>query len=173
MRALFVSLLFVGAVAGCEPSGPAGAVFIAQQVDFAPYAGWEKFSLGVAMNSGHPVGPQFGFRNMGPVGGAYPIGAILVKEIDVGELPQQWELFGMAKRGGGYNAGGAKEWEFFTLSLNDARVPIIVSRGSNPSDSDSQGHGYAGSANGVTCNRCHGAVGMETTDYVLDPFMMP
>jgi hypothetical protein len=175
MRLAAVASLIVFCVAGCEAGNGSGNddVYIASQSDFASYAGWEKFTLGIAMNTGHPVGTEYGFRNQKPVNGAYPVGSVLVKEIDITDVPQQWELFALMKRGGGYNGGGAKDWEFATLRLNEDLVPIIVSRGANPADSDSQGHGYAGSADGTTCNRCHGIVGTELTDHVLDDFMAP
>ena len=168
-------LLALGlAVAGCSGSDDTSTVYVAQQSDFASYMTWESFMLGVAMNTGHPVGDEVGYRNMKPAMGAYPVGTILVKEIHVGTTPQQWQLFGMMKRGGGYNGGGARDWEFATLSLDDQNVPIIVTRGANPADGgDTTGHGYASSVDGVTCNRCHGIAGTEATDHVLDSFMAP
>jgi len=161
--------------AGCGTGGTdSQMVYIAQQADFAAYVSWESFALGVAMNSGHPVGDEVGYRNMKPMGGAYPVGTILVKEIHTGTTPQEWQLFGMMKRGGGYNGGGARDWEFATLALDVDSVPIIITRGANPADGgDSSGHGYAASVDGVTCNRCHGIAGTEATDHVLDSFMTP
>ena len=169
---LLCSLLLVTATA-CEGGGAPSSVFIAIQSDFAPYATWEEFPLGVAMNGGHPVGVETAFRNAKPAAGAYPVGTILVKEIQAGDLPQQWELFGMVKRGGAFNAAGAKGWEFFTLKLNLDLVPIVVSRGSNPADADSQGHGYGGDGSSVTCNRCHGVAGTEASDHTLSAALHP
>jgi len=166
-------VMLSGVAAACETAGPTREVFIASQSDFAEYTTWQQFSLGVAMNSGHPVGDELGYRNLEPEHGAYPVGTILVKEIRVGDTPQQWELFGMMKRGGHYNPSGAMDWEFATLRLNDDLIPIILTRGANPGDADSQGHGYGAASSGVTCNRCHGIAGTEATDHVLDEPMRP
>jgi hypothetical protein len=94
----------------------------------------------------------------------WPVGSILVKTIEIGATPAEWEIFAMVKRGGGYNPDGAREWEFFRLQINSQGIPIIRARGYNPTD----GHGYMDMAgNEVGCNSCHGAAGTETTDHVL------
>jgi hypothetical protein len=169
MRSLVALVIGIMAAAcGGTPSA-----FIATQSDFAGYAAWERYDLGMAMNGGHPIGPQFVYRSGLPANGRYPVASILVKEIQIGTLPQQWELFGMVKRGGNFNPNGARDWEFFTLKLNDDGLPIILTRGANPADSDSQGHGYAAAVGGVTCNRCHGLLATQVNDHVLSPPILP
>ncbi len=63
----------------------------------------------------------------------------------------------MVKRGGGFNAAGARGWEFFELSLETAAggsiVPAVRWRGEGPS----MGDGYTVPDGGVilSCNHCH------------------
>jgi hypothetical protein len=171
-----VRLAFALLLAGCGGSAP--ATFIALDSSFADYVSWGAIYLGTAENSGHPIGDEYGYRSEMPKSGAYPVGSILVKEIQAGSDPTMWDLFGMAKRGsdgegGVYNRGGAEGWEFFTLTLDANRVPLIKSRGSNPIDTDGIGHGYGQAENGVTCNRCHGVPGTEASDHVLSAGLHP
>lgn len=163
--------------AGCGEGTPTGETFLALQSDFAPYLSWYHVDLGMSgTNSGTPNGQATGYLNHRASAGAteYPVGTILMKVVESGATQQDWELFGMAKRGGNYNPNGALDWEFFTLRLNADGVPLIVSRGSNPADSDASGHGYGDpTGSGVTCNRCHGISGTERTDHVLSPLLAP
>jgi hypothetical protein len=147
---------------GCDAS-PAPQVFIALGRDFAPFRSWTRFSLGDAPLEGHPDGPRFGYVKEPPRGGAYPIGSIIVKSVEVTPDEQSWSLFAMVKRGGGYNADGARGWEYFTLALTSDGAPIVLQRGASPI-------GYEG---GVGCNRCHAVAGAEKTDYILSPALQP
>ena len=160
-------------VPGC--GGDDEKVYIALQSDFYPYMSWQSFDNGQAMSTGHPVGEEWLFRNEQPKHGSYPVGSILVKEIQVMPVQTSWQLFAMAKRGGDYNngPGGALNWEFFTLGFDDTGALMILTRGSNPMDTDSSGHGYGIAVDGVTCNRCHGVPGTEATDHVLDDKLKP
>ena len=169
------AVLLVLALAGCG-GAPATSdeMYIAQQSDFASYMTWGAIDLGMATDTtGHPVGEEYGYRNKQPKGGKYPVGTILVKEIHVDDVETDWELFAMVKRGGDYNAGGAVGWEYFTLRLNAQDIPIIETRGPNPADTDSNGHGYGQAENGVTCNRCHAAPGNDVNDYTLSAGLRP
>mgnify|MGYP001550112068 CR=1 FL=1 len=60
------------------------------------------------------------------------------------------------KRGGDFNGGGAKNWEWFELTENPV---TIVWRGFGPPVGDT----YGGDRNG--CNSCHVTCG-STNDYV-------
>lgn len=166
------------AVAGC---GGSGQVKIALDSDFAPYTTWSSYYLGDQPVAGHPLGPRTGYLSTKvPAGSSsYPVGSIIVKEIQTLSSPDKttWDLFAMVKRGGGFDQGGALDWEFFILKLDANDVPVIIDRGTNPADSVPDGgvdHGYGDStAGGITCNACHGALGSEAHDHILSPLLYP
>jgi hypothetical protein len=175
-------------LASCD-APPEPSVFIALQRDFADFRGWQKFYFGDGPLEGHPAGPRYGYvkQVLQPGERAYPVGDIIVKTIETqpspspspepsGPVPEQaWDLFAMAKRGGGFNADGAKGWEFFTLRINAGGVPVILARGIDASDvPGSSGHGYLG-ANGniIRCNGCHGDPNLAQDDYILNPELQP
>ena len=163
--------------AGC--GGSDGPVKIALADDFAPYASWPSVALGSDPLPGHPNGPRTGFLNQAAPPGAksYPVGTIIVKQIQTDGSTDitQWDLFGMVKRGGDYNQGGALNWEFFILRMNEAGVPQIVDRGTHPADSNTDGGAtsYGTAMNGETCNVCHGAIGTDQHDHILSPLLQP
>ena len=66
------------------------------------------------------------------------------------------------KRGLGYNATGARNWEWFELAESPDRV-LIVWRGVGPPTNDS----YGGDPNGG-CNACHARCGAPT-DFICSP----
>jgi hypothetical protein len=179
-------LLFLLLVS-CSPKEEPG-VFIALQRDFAQFRTWQKFSFGDGPVEGHPIGPRYGFvkQVLQPGEKTYPIGDIIVKTIETPPSPspspwpspvpeQQWDIFAMAKRGGGFNAEGAKNWEYFTLHINPDGVPVILARGIDASDvPGGSGHGYVGvTGNIIRCNGCHGDPNVAKFDYVLDPQLQP
>jgi hypothetical protein len=163
-------------LAGCT-EGHSSDTFIALPADFEPFRSWPRHFLGDGPLEGHPAGPRYGYVKRRPGASAYPVGAIIVKTVERGTTPQDWDIFGMAKRGGDYNSGGAAQWEFFTLRINDRNVPVILESGTNPSDGDTDGgtgHGYTDTNNtGVTCNRCHGGSATAHTDHILSPLLQP
>jgi len=170
-------LLSLVAVAGC--GGGDGQVKIALDSDFAGYASWKSVYLGDNALAGHPAGPRTGFLNLSAPPGAttYPVGTIIVKQIETAGSTDQtgWDLFGMVKRGGGYNQGFALDWEYFILKLNADSVPVIAARGIAPADATDGGadHGYGSGADGQTCNACHGTLGTEAHDHMLSPLLYP
>jgi hypothetical protein len=168
-------VILAAALAGC--GGAQGDVYIALQSDFAPYESWPKVALGDAPLAGHPAGQRFGYVSARAAAGAtqYPVGTVIVKTVEaVPDDVTKWDLFAMVKRGGGYNGGGARDWEFFILKLTAQRTPVIVDRGANPSDAGDGGSIYGdGAMGGVTCNACHGALGTERTDHILSPLLQP
>ncbi len=166
------------ALGGCSEGSGGGSsnVYIPLPNDFIPFREWTRIFLGDGPLEGHPAGPRYGYVKIKPGPTEYPIGAIIVKTVESG-TPQQWDVFAMAKRGGGYNAGGATNWEFFTMIINDSDTAIIVNAGTNPQDADRDaglGHGYSDpSGTGITCNRCHGVAGTERSDHILSPLLAP
>jgi hypothetical protein len=181
MRAL--ALVFVCA-AGCARSPADGAPFVAEDSDFAGYTSW--YSTPLTDDTGlsdvvYPAGARVGFLNHRPPAGAsaYPEGTVVVKAIERGSGPPEWEIFGMAKRGGGYDADGAVGWEFFLLLADTDGTLHIVSRGLAPMD---DGHaGDMGMASGtyfengqiVPCNVCHGLARFAGTDHLISNELAP
>lgn len=146
--------------------------FIPMQRDFANFREWMAFDLGDITIGGHPPGHQTAYVNypLEPGERAYRVGTIIVRVIDSGSRPQDWDIFAMAKRGGDYNAAGAVGWEFFILRINADGIPVILGRGlaptSNQLDPYHQGPG-------ITCNSCHGSPDARTTDSILSPVLQP
>lgn len=173
-----VASLFVAGAGGC---GEAGApqddapppVFIALQRDFADFRAWPRTDLGSIALAGHPPGPRAAYVNHAlPAGAtAYPVGTIIVKAITAHpDDPASWALFAMVKRGGGFNADGARDWEFFTLRIV-GDTPVILGRGLNP-PSDGDGDPYH-ATDGIGCNACHGTEDARAGDSILSPALRP
>lgn len=175
--ALAAAALALAATAGCGGAG-SGETFIALQSDFAGYDGWPSVALGDAPLAGHPPGPRFGYLNHRAKKGAteYPIGTIVVKTIEPSSSQATWEVFAMAKRGGNFNPGGARDWEFFRLKILNG-VPHIVTRGENAFDPDVDGGGGYGTdlpgQFASVCNGCHGTPSSDATDHILSPLLQP
>jgi hypothetical protein len=152
---------------GGAPSDDAGdATFIAFSDDFADFQTWTSFYLGeVPPTINEIAGPRTIYVNKLPPKGSktFPVGTMIVKAIQVG-APTEWQIFAMAKRGGGFNEMGAAGWEWFELSLKLGPVNVVW-RGSAPPS----GMGYGPGIGGV-CNDCHGAA--KTNDYVQSPPLM-
>jgi hypothetical protein len=177
MKTAAVAALALGILAlGCDEGH--SLTFIALDGDFAGFRGWRRVPLGDAPLVGHPPGPRFGYvsRDAGKGAMAYPLGTIIVKTVEPTAAPETWELFAMAKRGGGFNAEGARDWEFFRLRWV-AGAPHILSRGLNAIDPEADGGGgYTGNLGDVfagLCNGCHGTKASAATDHVLSPALAP
>jgi hypothetical protein len=167
-----------GGSANKPSDGGADSVFIALESDFAPFQTWTRIFVGDGPLDGHPAGPRYGYlREKAPPGATkYPVGAIVVKTVEQGATREDWDVFAMVKRGGGFNQSGALDWEFFTLKINERGIPVLLYRGTNPDDGTADGgdtHGYGSAPSGVTCNRCHGILGTERSDHILSPALAP
>ncbi|MCC6648884.1 MAG: hypothetical protein IT374_25380 [Polyangiaceae bacterium] len=172
-----VALSLAGALAACggaEPSDPpaaqAPASFVAFARDFEGFESWAAFPLGPGTPAvGEIEGPRTVFASRLPAPGeaALPVGTKLVKVIGDGPVETR-QVFAMAKRGGDYNAFGAKGWEWFELT-RDARGAVSVDwRGVSPPD----GTAYGTNLRGGACNECHVEQG-AATDAVLTPGVAP
>ncbi len=130
-----------------------GGVFVALERDFQGFRAWERAVLpGTGAQSiTHLAGRRTEYVNARPPGGAaaFPVGTILVKEIETG-APAGHQLFAMVKRGGGFNARGARGWEWFELRARRDGSVGIVWRGLNAPDGESYGGDPMGG-----CNGCH------------------
>lgn len=166
-----ICTLSCGAAPPVDPlAGP--GTFIAFDQDFAGFRSWQRYDLGVMTPPGHPMGLQTLY-----VSRALPMGAtrfedrtIIVREIQSDPDPTKWDLFAMARRGGGYNASGAIDWEFFILSLDSQGAPHIISRGISPDETSSSPY-HPGE--GVNCNTCHGGAEARQGDCVLSQEIRP
>lgn len=147
---------------GAAADGGEPLIFVAFGRDFENFRTWEKFVLpedpdGTVV---HLAGKRTEYLNKRPPAGAkaFPIGTIIVKEMD-GDLETR-QIFAMVKRGGGFNPSGAKEWEWFELTNKADGVGVnILWRGVGPPDGERYGGAPAGA-----CNVCHG--GSKSNDYV-------
>ncbi len=176
MKFALLMLFFLTLPAGCDDS--VGEVFIALQSDFADFRDWQMTDLGDAPLAGHPAGERTAFvKTPLPLGApAYPIGEIIVKTVAVTPDDETtWDLFGMVKRGGDYNAGGARNWEYFLMKLPaNGAAPTITARGTSPTDAPGSQSAYMDSSGmAIPCNNCHGAPGAEKTDFILAPGLQP
>jgi hypothetical protein len=154
------------ALSACGDGGagepPPGSTFIAFAASFAGFRAWESFPLtsSAAVGSVHVSGPRTEYLNHAPPRGshAFPIGTIIVKESEVGDLPDR-KVFAMVKRGGDYNANGARDWEWFELKNVDDQEVTIIWHGVGPP----AGEMYGGDPR-AGCNSCH--VGSASNDFV-------
>jgi hypothetical protein len=107
------------------------------------------------------LGPLRVFWNQSPSHGSsvFPAGTIIVKASEEAD-PTARTIFAMAKVGGGYNATGAVNWEFFSLKEN-ADCSVVVLWSNTPPANET----YAGLPVG-DCNGCHMQV--SDNDYVWD-----
>ena len=128
--------------------------FIASEADFAGFRTWQNVP-GKSANppaSVHTTGARTVYVRPFPTHGekAFPVGTIIVKEVEAGDIPTR-KVFAMVKRGDGFNADGAKDWEFFELTNVDDMHAQILWRGVSPP----LGEGYLAGNGG--CNGCHAA----------------
>ena len=160
MRAL-PALLAV--LASCGAGGDESPdTFLAFSTTFAPFRGWAAFASDGPPDDGRfppdVLGPRTQYLNKRPPRGAaeFPVGTVIVEARESGDH----KIFAAVKRGGGFNAGGAANWEWFELT--DAPVAIVW-RGVGPPAGDT----YGGDPDGG-CNSCHAACGIAN-DFVCSP----
>ena len=158
----------LGVLSGCGAPSSGGtdagtAAFIAFKRDFADFLQWEPFQVEGAADHGgvHLAGARTVYLKERPPAGSaqWPMGTLLVKALDdrsvdpvTGEPPP---LFAMVKRGGDFNADGAKGWEWFGLVMGTDGQPLIEWRGLGPPSGETYG------ASQQTCNGCHAAGGED------------
>ena len=148
---------------------PERDVFIAMERDFQEFRSWGSLALPEAEAQGltHRAGPGRVYANaLPPVARPdFPVGTVLVKETVPDRLGRV-RLLAMVKRGGGFNARGARGWEWFELEeRSDHRVGIVWRGLGAPG-----GEEYGGDPDG-TCNSCHGSGGAH--DFVRSAALAP
>ena len=169
-RAAGVLALALLGCGGDEAAPPEPGLFIALSPQFRDFRSWPRVAISAGDDPIDPTQPFFAYANMPPpaAGAQYPVGSILVHTVELTEDPMSWEVFAMVKRGGGYNASGARDWEFFRLGFASGDVPFIISRGFSPVDD-----GIYSSGPGRGCNGCHAATDAAAHDYVLSRQLRP
>jgi hypothetical protein len=176
-RALSLLMVAIGCITGgCGRGGrgahaadpaPRAEPFVAFERDFAVFRDWDRVETGPANPQGitHVAGKRRVYVNARPAAGrgvsTFPVGTMLIKEILEG-AEEGHRIFAMVKRGGGYNAQGARGWEWFELAARGDGSLAIVWRGINAP----QGEDYGGDPQGG-CNDCHGRAGKN--DFVRSP----
>jgi hypothetical protein len=163
--------LACAAATGCSAAtgdstgaGGDGATFLPFTSDFEGYPSWKSYSVphGPGPDNVHdPDAPLVAYINQLPPPGAteFPVGTIIVKEVATGDEVGR-TAFSMAKRGGGYNAAGAVDWEWLELTRLADDMAQIDWSGTGPMGGSADP--YAGDPE--VCNGCHvDAVG---NDYV-------
>jgi hypothetical protein len=164
----FCALAAVGGSAclddkGAEvPDGGPPTVFIAQTEDFMNYEDWTSFNEDDAHGEGAGTTTVFlkYVYEMPPRGAtSFPVGTIVVKTMQATD-GSMFSIHAMAKRGNGFNSGGARGWEFFELALSPQGVPFYLWRGVNPPTGDQyrailSKNNVEASTPELKCNDCH------------------
>ena len=164
MTMRLAAIVIVLAACGGSQGDDTSDVFIAFPSTFQPFRTWTSFhSDGPTDDGTYPadvLGPREQYINMVPPHGSteFPIGTVIVEVRESGTM----KIFGAVKRGGDYNATGAKNWEWFELqeASGPGSAVTIVWRGVGPPAGDM----YGGDPNGG-CNSCHAMCG-ASNDFV-------
>ncbi len=172
MKVVRYSVLAVLALAACldneqdENSAAQATTFIALDRDFVGFETWQSFDLGETIVEGLPYGRRVLYVSAMPPAGAseFPIGTKLVKVFEDPELPRdQWDIYAMVKRGGGFNGNGAVNWEWFELVRDSAGQPSAEWRGTEPPAGRNYRCLLTTNAS-PDCNACHAA--SRSNDFV-------
>jgi len=155
-------ILCVVGLAACPPpeAAPPDALstFIAFTPTFQPFRTWTSFHSDGPPADAYPtrpdvLGPRTQYINVVPRSGSaeFPVGTVIVEARENATM----RIFAAVKRGGGFNTGGATNWEYFELAeASGSGGPVTITwRGVGPPLGDT----YGGDPNG--CNSCHTACG--------------
>jgi hypothetical protein len=140
------------------------ATFVAFPATFAAFRSWTSVHDDGPPDDGtygsDVLGPRTQYINQLPPHGAtqFPIGTVIVEARESGAML----IIAAAKRGGGFNADGAINWEWFGLAEGSDGSVAINWRGIGPPVG-----GY-GALPTSGCNECHQMCGANN-DYVCSP----
>jgi hypothetical protein len=140
------------------------ATFVAFPATFAEFRAWTSVHDDGPPDDGtygpDVLGPRTQYINVVPLHGAseFPIGTVIVEARESGAML----IIAAAKRGGGFNADGAVNWEWFGLGEGSDGSVSINWRGIGPPVG-----GY-GALPTSGCNECHQACGANN-DFVCSP----
>lgn len=162
------SALALGGACGASSSPESCASgqipFIAYGCSFSGFESWPSNTTDGPFIDGstHVSGVRTVYINQLPAAGAseFGVGTLIVKVTQ-----SDHKIFARAKRGLGYNATGAVDWEWFELQESSQNEVAIVWRGVGP---PANGEQYGGDPT-AGCNGCHALVPFN--DYVLSPWL--
>jgi|ERR1700733_7031385 len=165
MKIVFIWCLLAACGKAPKPTadGADTSTFVAFVSTFQPFRTWTSFhDLGPPDQddaSTYPavvLGPRTQYINTLPPTGAteFPVGTVIVEARESGLM----KIFASVKRGGGYDAEGALNWEWFELGEDPTGVVSITWRGTGPPVGDTYG-GVQGD-----CSTCHTACGANNDD---------
>ena len=147
---------------GPVDAGSGGGEFIAVTRDFQRFTDWEAFPMGQGPLDGgvHTLGVRTAYLNHRPphASSEFPLGTIIVKQTNEQAPPNRRQVFAMVKRGANFNTSGARNWEWFELTVNDGGAAFINWRGEGPPPGETYGTADQ------SCNTCH--AGARSNDYV-------
>jgi len=133
---------------------------------------WTSYDLGGITDAGvaadvcaHVLDvPRVAYINKVPPHGStsFPVGTMIIKQIQMTPDPSTWQIFAMAKRGGDYDPGsGCVGWEWYGIDPpDDAGSCRFQWSGTQPTGSEA----YASCG---PCANCHSAA--QTNDCVIAP----
>ncbi len=159
-----IGLFSLACSSGGPPAATSSTYAPAYAASFTNFCSWSSADATAANDASdgvHGLGPLRVYWNQSPPHGskAFPVGTLILKETEQTD-PTERTLFAMAKVGGGYNASGAVNWEWFSLKQNpDCSVTLLWSAAPPATES------YAGQPIG-DCNGCHEQA--SDNDYVWD-----
>jgi hypothetical protein len=146
-------------------SSDSNETFVAFPATFQTFRSWQSVHDDGPTDPGNfsvdVLGPRTQYINAPPPHGAreFPVGTVIVEARESG---LKLILAGV-KRGGGYNKGGATNWEWFGLAEDPVTKAVTINwRGLAPPIG-----GYGGLPSGG-CNLCHTACGADN-DFVCSP----
>jgi hypothetical protein len=147
-------------------SEASGTVCLAFGAHFTNFVDWYAFpgASDIVPDPGevHSGGVRKVYINKLPKAGSksFAVGTVIVKDIASDKDVRLHRVFAMVKRGGGFNVGGATDWEWFELIRNQDETATVRWQGLGPP----AGEKYSGDKAGG-CNSCHSAA--SSNDFVL------
>lgn len=165
---VLASLSCSSSSSGPADAGGNGTYTPIEAAAFNGFCNWssaEAVAEGDASDGVHNLGlgPLRVYWNHAPPHGstAFPQGTLILKSSEEAD-PTQHTIFAMAKVGGGYNASGAVNWEWFSFKQNADCTVTLLWQAAPPSTES-----YAGLPIG-DCNGCHTEPEAKANDYVWD-----
>ena len=160
-----VSLCLLAALSACGAEDSAQG-FQVMSENLQEFMNWPSYVL----NDGIPELHR-GYLNKPPAAGSnsFAKGTIIIKAEEISDDPASWAVYGMVKRGAGYNRTGATGWEWLELKRKrSGRGWDIDWRGVAPPNGASYRCVESLGPAAPDCNACH-ATTARHNDFVISP----